>query len=160
MTPNKLTMNKKLLLTAALMLIGGVVMAFAGVEASATALHYIQRFTTAYKINKAQASSINAITAAFAQYGDGDRRKLAYILALAYHESRLKPIKEIINVDAGFCSLFPAKTFPVSGIKLNKNKVIRALHQASVMSTSFMRYCGIKTSKILPPIAATVTQRF
>ncbi|MGL5131698.1 MAG: glycoside hydrolase family 19 protein [Planktothrix sp.] len=56
-----------------------------------------------YKIFKAvfptltttQRSSISAIVKAFSQYGDGDNRKLIYIIALAWHESRLRPIKEI-----------------------------------------------------------------
>lgn len=42
-----------------------------------------------------QTNSVKLITDAFAQYGDGDKSKLAYILATAWHESWLKPIKEI-----------------------------------------------------------------
>jgi putative chitinase len=42
-----------------------------------------------------QIESVVAITEAFRKYGDGDHRKLAYMLALAWHESRLQPIKEI-----------------------------------------------------------------
>lgn len=42
-----------------------------------------------------QLQSIMHIVGAFHQYGDGDGSKLAYILATAWHESRLKPIKEI-----------------------------------------------------------------
>jgi hypothetical protein len=37
----------------------------------------------------------NKIMRSFERYGDGDMRKLAYILATAWHESWLKPIKEI-----------------------------------------------------------------
>ena len=41
-----------------------------------------------------QINNIRLITNAFAKYGDGDNSKLAYILATAWHESWLKPIKE------------------------------------------------------------------
>lgn len=41
-----------------------------------------------------QIESIRSITDAFARYGDGDGSKLAYILATAWHESWLRPIKE------------------------------------------------------------------
>jgi len=46
-------------------------------------------------LSNAQIKSIEAIVNAFEKYGDGDGSKLAYILATAWHESRLKPIKEI-----------------------------------------------------------------
>ncbi len=82
-------------LTLGLMLIAGIVMAASGFESSAMATYYIEQFTRAYKIKKEQADSIRAIVAAWDQYGDGDGRKLAYILALAWHECRLKPIREI-----------------------------------------------------------------
>ncbi|WP_336065625.1 glycoside hydrolase family 19 protein [Mesoflavibacter sp. CH_XMU1404-2] len=42
-----------------------------------------------------QQNNIRLITNAFTKYGDGDNSKLAYILATAWHESWLKPIKEI-----------------------------------------------------------------
>ncbi|MEL6558352.1 MAG: glycoside hydrolase family 19 protein [Bacteroidota bacterium] len=42
-----------------------------------------------------QMYSVDQIVKAFEKYGDGDPNKLAYILATAWHESRLKPIKEI-----------------------------------------------------------------
>ena len=42
-----------------------------------------------------QKNNIRLITNAFSKYGDGDKSKLAYILATAWHESWLKPIKEI-----------------------------------------------------------------
>lgn len=45
-------------------------------------------------LNGTQKDSVEQIVQAFAQHGDGDHRKLAYILATAWHESRLKPIKE------------------------------------------------------------------
>lgn len=42
-----------------------------------------------------QRSNALRIINAFKEYGDSDFRKLAYILATAWHESRLMPIKEI-----------------------------------------------------------------
>lgn len=42
-----------------------------------------------------QQDSARQIISAFSQYGDGDYRKLAYILATAWHESKLRPIQEI-----------------------------------------------------------------
>ncbi len=38
-------------------------------------------------LNQAQVDALNAIGAAWEQYGDGDDRKLAYILATAHHET-------------------------------------------------------------------------
>ena len=41
-----------------------------------------------------QQDSTRQIISAFDKYGDGDYRKLVYILATAWHESKLRPIKE------------------------------------------------------------------
>lgn len=52
----------------------------------------------AYKelnLNAQQKRSVDAICHSFFLYGDGDVRKLAYIIATAKHESNLTPIKEI-----------------------------------------------------------------
>ena len=38
-------------------------------------------------INQTQVDSLNAISQAWEQYGDGDQRKLAYILGTAHHET-------------------------------------------------------------------------
>lgn len=46
-------------------------------------------------LSSTQIDSIIEITKAFNVYGDGDGSKLAYILATAWHESSLKPIKEV-----------------------------------------------------------------
>ena len=46
-------------------------------------------------LSPVQMYSVDQIVKAFEKYGDGDANKLAYILATAWHESRLKPIKEI-----------------------------------------------------------------
>ena len=71
----------------------GVIISYTG--KSATGAAWAARLLAAFGITPVQAYSVRAIVAAFEQYGDGDQRKLAYILALSYHESRLKPIKEI-----------------------------------------------------------------
>lgn len=47
------------------------------------------------RLDSVQIDSLAQIVLAFKSYGDGDAQKLAYILATAYHESRLKPISEI-----------------------------------------------------------------
>jgi predicted chitinase len=47
-------------------------------------------------MNQAQVDSLNAIGQAWEQYGDGDARKLAYILATAHHETgAFKYMREI-----------------------------------------------------------------
>jgi hypothetical protein len=47
-------------------------------------------------LNQAQVDSLNAIGQAWEQYGDGDARKLAYILATAHHETgAFKYMREI-----------------------------------------------------------------
>lgn len=45
-------------------------------------------------LDQLQVDAINAILSAWKQYGDGDNRKLAYILATGTHESGFKPISE------------------------------------------------------------------
>ncbi|SEA13175.1 glycoside hydrolase family 19 protein [Bizionia paragorgiae] len=46
------------------------------------------------KLDSVQIKSLKGIINAFDKYGDGDGSKLAYIIATAWHESRLRPIKE------------------------------------------------------------------
>lgn len=46
-------------------------------------------------LTQAQVDSVNAILASCAKHGVKDYRFIAYIIATAYHESRLKPIEEI-----------------------------------------------------------------
>ena len=50
--------------------------------------------TTFGKLSDQQLASIYALVESFATFGDNDGRKLAYIIASCYHESRLTPIKE------------------------------------------------------------------
>jgi predicted chitinase len=45
-------------------------------------------------LSSTQQNSIKAIVKAYEKYGDGDASKLAYIIATAWHESRLKPVRE------------------------------------------------------------------
>jgi len=48
------------------------------------------------KFTQAQVDTLNAISSAWSLYGDGDKAKLAYILATAFHETgRFKWLKEI-----------------------------------------------------------------
>ncbi|MCI4650856.1 glycoside hydrolase family 19 protein [Phaeodactylibacter sp.] len=46
------------------------------------------------KLDGVQRDSVEQILRAFREYGDGDYRKLVYILATAWHESKLKPVRE------------------------------------------------------------------
>jgi hypothetical protein len=46
-------------------------------------------------LDKEQKKSVSEIVRSFTLYGDGDKKKLAYLLATAWKESRLKPIAEI-----------------------------------------------------------------
>ena len=46
------------------------------------------------KLGSAQRDSVEQILRAFREYGDGDYRKLVYILATAWHESKLRPVRE------------------------------------------------------------------
>lgn len=46
-------------------------------------------------ITDEQLEGAEAIARAFDRRGDGDERKLAYIIGTAWHESRLKPLREI-----------------------------------------------------------------
>ena len=46
------------------------------------------------KLDSVQRDSARQIARSFGEYGDDDGRKLAYILATAWHESKLRPIRE------------------------------------------------------------------
>jgi putative chitinase len=79
-------------------LIAGVAFAAAaliGAGFSKLAKAFADLLTSVFGLNAEQQNSVREIVRAFEQYGDGDQRKLAYILAVAWHESRLKPIPEI-----------------------------------------------------------------
>lgn len=45
-------------------------------------------------LTAAQEANVRRIERAFVVHGDGDRRSLAYILATAIHESRVRPVRE------------------------------------------------------------------
>jgi hypothetical protein len=87
-------MSKKLLFTAALFLIGGSL--YAAVSGGKWA-NFVQRIVGAFgkNLTSLQQQSALEIARAFDRYGDGDLRKLVYMLAVAWHESRLQPIREI-----------------------------------------------------------------
>lgn len=83
-------------------LLSGAFLLFSFRKKAAPSAALLELQTTAVKaskfafgnLNQEQINSILEITKAFATYGDGDGSKLAYILATAWHESKLKPIKE------------------------------------------------------------------
>lgn len=50
--------------------------------------------TVSEELTDIQKDSVRQIVRAFRKHGDKDKRKLAYILATARHESRFRPIKE------------------------------------------------------------------
>lgn len=82
---------KKIILVAAFLLIAGPMLAGGRVSA------FVRRLSGAFgrELDKEQEEAVQAIVQAFERYGDGDTRKLVYIIATAWHESRLRPIKEI-----------------------------------------------------------------
>jgi putative chitinase len=56
---------------------------------------YLDSFTKSFgRPNQAQSESIAQIISSFLIYGDRDFRKLTYILATAWHESKLQLVKE------------------------------------------------------------------
>jgi len=67
--------------------------------ASASVPSWLKKMIEAVKrtfpLTALQIQSLHEIAAAFTLFGDGDPRKFAYIVGTAWHESRLKPIKEI-----------------------------------------------------------------
>lgn len=57
---------------------------------------YVEAVFTAYGVNGFdETNTVRLIVDAFNSLGDGDNNKLAYIIATAWHESFLKPIREI-----------------------------------------------------------------
>lgn len=82
---------KKYLLIAVFLL--AAVPVLAGGKVSA----FVRRIAGAFGVplDAQQIAGAEAITEAFRKYGDGDTRKLVYMLATAWHESRWRPIKEI-----------------------------------------------------------------
>lgn len=87
----------KIVIIAGLLLLAGI--AFDAGGSNSQTSKYAQYMINAIekalgKLTELQKNSIVAIVAAWARFGDGDTRKLAYILALSWHESRLSPIKE------------------------------------------------------------------
>lgn len=73
--------------------VAAVVLIGAGFSRLAKA--FADLLTSIFFLSAEQQNSVKEIVRAFEQYGDGDQRKLAYMLATAWHESRLRPIREI-----------------------------------------------------------------
>ncbi len=86
---------KKLLLIGVLLLTGGALLAGSPFLASKVYLDMVNIFSRVISLTITRKKSIAAIVNSFSKYGDGDIRKLIYIIALAWHESRLQPIREI-----------------------------------------------------------------
>lgn len=54
----------------------------------------IKNLSKLYSLSSNQKKSIAAIMTSWSKFGDGDKNKLAYILATAKHESRFEPVRE------------------------------------------------------------------
>lgn len=77
----------------ALILGGLTLLSFAGTSALANMAIGATQFAFG-GLSSEQKSSIKAIVREFERYGDKDGSKLAYIIATAWHESRLRPVRE------------------------------------------------------------------
>jgi predicted chitinase len=55
----------------------------------------LRGITSDKRLSQVQVDSVNAILEACVKYHVTEQRQIAYILATAFHESRLKPIEEI-----------------------------------------------------------------
>lgn len=62
-------------------------------------------------LNQVQVSSIEAIQRAWEQYGDGDKQKLAYILASVWYESKFTPVSENLTYTSAqrICEVWPKR---------------------------------------------------
>lgn len=58
-------------------------------------------FSGLKKLDSLQKENLKLLIEAFNEYGDGDEHKLYYILATAWHESRLIPVRESTRVWLG-----------------------------------------------------------
>ncbi len=89
----------KILLSIGLLLVAGVAIGSGAsidqVQLIANNMANAIKKSMNIKLDSSQIKSILALTRAFAKYGDGDQRKLIYIIALSMHESFLRPISEI-----------------------------------------------------------------
>lgn len=86
----------KLLITVTFLLVGGVAAFAAAAGGNQLANAMIEAVKKGLgNLTTTQKNSVVEIVAAWGRYGDGDLRKLVYMLALAYHESRLAPVREI-----------------------------------------------------------------
>lgn len=55
----------------------------------------LRSITSDKKLSQLQVDSVHAISEACKKYNVTEQRQIAYVLATAFHESRLKPIEEI-----------------------------------------------------------------
>ena len=65
---------------------------------------YVRRAPFGGRLTESQVAGMERILAAWAEYGDADDRKLAYVLATAFHETggRMQPVREgFAKTDAG-----------------------------------------------------------
>ena len=69
---------------------------FSALNENEVSHQYLAAITEAFgPLSPVQINAVNDIVQAFVEFGDRDGRKLVYILATAWHESKLKPIEEI-----------------------------------------------------------------
>ena len=80
--------------TKTAIIIVGLLLLFGGAAVASPGAAMVAAFSLAFSLNNTQRSSILLISKAFQQYGDKDYRKLVYILATSWHESRLQSIRE------------------------------------------------------------------
>ena len=88
-----MTGAKKIALVGLLLLAPLVASAFTGGAGRRWATAFQKAFGS--RFGGGAANGLQALTLAWGRYGDGDPRKLLYILCAAWHESRLQPIEEI-----------------------------------------------------------------
>lgn len=85
----------RVLLVLGMIFLGSALFASNNSETDAMIKLYLDSFKKSFgELNQAQAQSIAQIISSFLIYGDRDFRKLSYILATAWHESKLALVKE------------------------------------------------------------------
>jgi putative chitinase len=84
---------KKIALVGLLLLAPLVASAFSAVAGRKWAAAFRRAF--GQRFGPGAEEGLEALASAWARHGDGDPRKLLYILCAAWHESRLRPIEEI-----------------------------------------------------------------
>lgn len=90
----KYSNTQKWLLRGGVVLVAIIVLRFALLRGAEHVAIQAAATTMAKPPTDAQKNSIRQLVRAFRKYGDGDKRKLAYILATARHEAHFLPIPE------------------------------------------------------------------